>query len=390
MRSHRGILRILVWAAIFCTVWGLSCKRQAPKPSDVNRPKPTPEKKVSVEPVRPEVKAVEPNILTAAEPNSVAVVVNETKITEGEVDKIIKMQLASMREQGQQRSPEFLEQYRKVLRGQILDSLITARLLDEKVKEAKIAITEEETMAQLKQIAAMQRPPISLEDFKKKVEEYGQNFDDVKQQIRNGLGYQKLMDAQMAGKITVAEEDAKKFYSENPKRFETPEQVRASHILIRPDPNAKDPNEAKAQAKAKIQELLTKIKAGADFAQLAKTNSACPSASRGGDLDFFPRGQMEPSFEKVAFETDVNNVSDIVETPYGYHIIKVTARQAASTTPFEQVKDRIINQVTQRKRNEFMSQYIQQLRAGAKIIYPPGKEPKVERPPLRPVPEPNR
>jgi len=390
MRIHCSFSKTLVWAMVFCTVCFLSCKRQAPKPSDVSKPKPTPEKKVSVEPIKPEVKPVEPNILAAADPNSVAVVVNGNKITEGEVDKIIKLQLAAMGERGQQRSPEFLEQYKTVLRGQILDSLITARLLDEKVKEAKIVITEEEAMAQLKQVAAMQKPPVTLEDFKKKMEEYGQNFEEIKQQVRNGLAYQKLIETEMSGKLAVTDEDAKKYYSENSQRFEAPEQVRASHILIRPDPNAKDPNEAKATAKTRTQDLLTKIKAGADFAQLAKANSACPSAANGGDLNYFGRGQMEPTFEKVAFETDVNNVSDIVETSYGYHIIKVTDRKAASTTSFEQAKDKIISQLTQRKRSEYVSQYVQQLRAGAKVIYPPGKEPKVEKLPPRPVPEPNK
>jgi len=386
MRGHSVTLRILVWVAIFCAAASLSCRRKAPEPTNVNKPQPSPGK-VSVETVRPDVNLVGPNVPVETGPNSVAVAVNGVNITEGEVDKLVNMQLAGMAAQAPKRSPEFIEQYRKLIRQQAVDAIIMGRLLDEKVKETNIVVTEEDAINRLKEVASLQKPALSLEDFKKKMEEYGQNFNEVKDQVRKGLSYQKLIETQPGGKISITEDDAKNYYSENQKRFETPEQLRASHILITPDPNAPDPNQAKAKAKAKIQGLLEQIKAGADFAQLAKTNSACPSASRGGDLDFFPRGQMEPAFEKVAFATDVNQVSDIVETSYGYHIIKVTDRKAASVIPFEQVKDQLINQLKQRKQSEFAQQYVQSLRASAKIVYPPGKEPKSDRPPLPGPPE---
>jgi peptidyl-prolyl cis-trans isomerase C len=185
------------------------------------------------------------------------------------------------------------------------------------------------------------------------------------------------MEAQWVGKINITEEDAKKHYDESPTQFEVKEQVRASHILIKPDitdPN-NDPNQAKAEAKAKIQDLLEQIKDGADFAELAKANSACPSAAGGGDLKFFTRGKMAPPFEKAAFALEVGKVSDIVETQFGYHIIKVTDRKDAGTTSFEQAGDNIIKQLTQKKQKEFADKYIESLKAAANIVYPPGKEP---------------
>jgi len=374
MGSHPVTLRILVWTAVFCAACSLSCRRKPPEPTEVSKPQPGPGE-VGIEAVRPE-----PNVPVETGPNSVAVTVNGVNITKGEVDKLINLQLAGMAAQTPKRSPEFIEQYKKMLKQQTLEMMIVGQLLEEKVKEAKIVVTEEEVLNRLKEVASLRKPALSLEDFKKKMEEYGQNFDEVKEQVRKGLSYQKLLETQPGGKISVTGVDANNFYAENRKRFETPEQVRASHILIKPDPNAPDPNQAKAKALAKIQGLLEQVKAGADFAQLARTDSACPSAANGGDLDFFPRGQMEPSFEKVAFATDVNQVSGIVETPYGYHIIKVTDRKAASVTSFEQVKDQIINQLKQKKLNEFAQQYVQSLRASAKIVYPLGKEPKSDRP----------
>lgn len=390
MRSHSVILRILVCVAVFCAAGSLSCRRKAPEPTkaptkvptEANKPQPGPGE---VSPPSPSRRVQpEPNIPVETGPNSVAVTVNGANITEGEVDKLINMQLAGT----PKRSPEVIEQYKKILKQQALEGLIVGRLLDEKVKDANIVVTDEEVTNRLKEIASLQNPALSLEDFKKKMEEYGQNFDEVKGQVRKGLSYQKLIEMQPGGKISVTEVDANNFYTENLKRFEKPEQIRASHILIKPDtsdPNA-DPNQAKAKSLTKIKGLLEQIKAGADFARLARDNSACPSAADGGDLGFFPRGKMEPSFEKAAFAMDVNQVSDIVETSYGYHIIKVTDCKAAIVTPFEQVKDQIINQLKQRKLGEFALQYVQSLKAGAKIVYPPGKEPKLDDRPVSPTP----
>ncbi|HUT44633.1 MAG TPA: peptidylprolyl isomerase, partial [Sedimentisphaerales bacterium] len=211
--------------------------------------------------------------------------------------------------------------------------------------------------------------------------EYGQSFDEVKMEIREGLARNKFMQPYWEGKTNITEEEAQKYYNENPKFFNKPELARVSHILIKPefidpnsDPNA-DPNEAKAIARKKAEDLLEQIKGGADFAELAKSHSACPSAPQGGDLGFFPRGEMDSAFENAAFELEIGQISDVVETKYGYHIIKATDHKDASTTSLEQAKDDIIKQLTQTKQSEIAEEYIESLKAGAKIVYPAGKEP---------------
>ena len=270
-----------------------------------------------------------------------------------------------------------------------MEAAIVERLLDEEVDKAGMVITEEAMTNHLKEISTQQG--LTLEDLKALIEASGQSFDQVKQRIHKGLGYQKLMEAQWTDKINVTEDDARKYYSENREQFKTPEQVRASHILISPDttdPNI-DPNQAKAKAQAKAQELLIQIKSGADFAQLAKENSSCPSASQGGDLDFFGRGQMVPAFEKAAFGgLKVGQVSEVVETRFGYHIIMVTDRKEAQIDTFEQVRDDILNMLKQSKQGEFATQYVESLKAKASIVYPAGKEPdaKAAVPPTRQVP----
>lgn len=356
MRSCSLNLKILACFVIFLAVIPLSCKPKSPKETDADKSSVTP---------------------ADSDAEKIAVTINGVDILESEIEKLIKPQLDMIAKQSTQLPPTYVEQYAKQLREQYIEQTIRRNLLDEKVKEANIVITDKEVMSTVEEITASQREPLSLEEFKKKMEEYGQSFDEVKEEIRSGLARNRFMEAQWAGKINVTEEDARKYYDENPKQFETPEQVRASHILIKPeftDPNA-DPNEAKAKARTKTEDLLKQLNDGADFAELAKSHSSCPSAPQGGDLGFFPRGETTPAFENTAFEMEIGKISEIVETEYGYHIIKVTDHKDASTTSIEQAKDDIIKQLTQTKQSELAEEYIESLKAGAKIVYPAGKEP---------------
>jgi peptidyl-prolyl cis-trans isomerase D len=148
------------------------------------------------------------------------------------------------------------------------------------------------------------------------------------------------VDALKAG-IPVPEEDLKKYYNENQSRYATPEERRASHVLIKADKNA--PEDQRAKAKAKAEALLAEVKANPSrFAELAKKNSDDPgSASRGGDLDFFGRGAMVKPFEDVAFSLKPGEVSGLVESDFGYHIIQVTGARGGETRSYEQVRPEI-------------------------------------------------
>ncbi len=254
--------KVLVCVVVFFTAFDLSCKPKSTEQADVDKPQPEPVK-IEVE-AKADVNLVEPQTPEESA-DGVAVTVNGVDITEAELRKIVKPQLERMAQQGKQLPPAFAQTLEKQLRQQVLDGIIVRRLLDEKVKEANIVITEEEVINQITKLAADQRPPLSLEEFRKKTAQYGQDFDELKQQLQKGMTYQKVMEAQGAGKINIIEEDAKKYYDENPTKFEVKEQVRASHILIKPDTT--DPDADPNQAKAKIQGLLEQIKGGADFAE---------------------------------------------------------------------------------------------------------------------------
>jgi len=299
--------------------------------------------------------------------DKVLVTVDGTAITEAQLEAEIAPRLARI---PPQMPPQFIEQYKKNLRKPTAEALITGILLEHQAEKLGIKVTEQEVTEHIEKIAAQQKPPLSIEDFKALVEAYGRSFDEVKDRIRKGLTYQKLLESQWKGKISVTEQEAEQYYQQNPKEFEKPEQVKASHILIRPDTS--DPNhmaQAKAAAKAKAQQLLQQIRQGTDFAELARANSACPSASNGGDLGYQSRGVWVKPFEEAAFSLKTGQVSDIVETQFGYHIIKVTGRHKAGTISFKDAESDIMDKLKTTKQQAFAKQYIDSLKKSAKIVY---------------------
>ena len=152
---------------------------------------------------------------------------------------------------------------------------------------------------------------------------------DVKGQqdmlINNFLATQYLQKV-IIDKVTLSEAKALSYYKEHSESFKTPETIRARHILIKTDPSASD--EEKKKIKAKAEEILEKLKKGEDFAKLASEVSEDPgSKAKGGDLDFFPKGTMIPAFEEAAFSLKPGEMSGLVETEYGYHIIKLEEKK---------------------------------------------------------------
>ena len=358
----KRFLSISACLILFIITFSLSCRKEPAGETDTKQPE-------TKAPTPVDTRVVEPNESSKTAVNEVAVTVNGVAIMETDIEADFKKMTA-------QAPPAYVEKNKEQIRRQVLDRRIAIQLIDEKTKAAQITITEEDVLAQINEIIAQQN--MSLEEFKKMLQSRDMDYNEWKEQVSWGVKLGKLVQAEFGDQLNVTDDDANDFYTANIKQFETPEQVRASHILIRPDksdPNI-DPNEAKAEAMAKAQGLLKQIKEeDADFAELAKVHSQSPSKDKGGDMGFQPRGAWVASFEKVAFEMEVGKISDVVETPYGYHIIKVTDRKEAGIKTFEQAKDNIIKMLKQQKQRPFITKYIDSLKAGAKIVYPPGKEP---------------
>ncbi len=215
---------------------------------------------------------------------------------------------------------------------------------------------------------------MELELFSSVAREKGiDRIPEVKRRMEilvNDFLSKELLSREVVDKIQVSEDDMKQYYKANREQFKKPEEVRARHILIKVKKDA-SPEEKKA-ARKKAEEILEKIKKGEDFASLAEKYSDDPgSAKKGGDLGYFPRGRMVKPFEDAAFSLKAGEVSDIVETKFGYHIIKVEEKKPAGYQPFEAVKDRIRKELIKKVQSEKVKEYVGKLMKERNVkLYP--------------------
>jgi len=165
----------------------------------------------------------------------------------------------------------------------------------------------------------------------------------------------------------VSDQATRDFYEKNKEKIRTPERLHLRHILIRVDPKA--PAADKAKAKQKAEDLLNRLQAGEDFAQLATASSEDPGTKvRGGDLGWISKGQTPPQFENAAFAlTKPNQLSGVVESPFGFHIIQLLERQPAGALPYDQVKERIGNMLKEQQAQQQVEARVRELRAKSKV-----------------------
>ena len=288
-------------------------------------------------------------------PDVVARVNGET-INKSEFEKAIK------NVEGRAGGPVPADQRDRVYRG-VLDQLIAYRLLQQETKSRQIDVPETEVEARIAQIK--QQFP-SEDEFKKTLAQQNLTVEQLREDAKTDMRVAKMLEAEVNTKVTVQQGDIDTFYQQNPDKFQQPERVKASHILIRVEENADA--KAKDAAKAKATDVLKQVKAGKDFAALAKEHSQDPgSAVQGGDLGFFQQGQMVGAFERAAFALKPGEVSDIVETPFGFHIIKMAEKQAARTVPIEEVKPQIEQFLQNQQRQEKTQAFIASLKSKGKV-----------------------
>jgi peptidyl-prolyl cis-trans isomerase C len=250
----------------------------------------------------------------------------------------------------------------EILRG-VLDQLVTYHLLEQEAVAKKVVVPDTELNNHLDQIKK-QFPDEAA--FQKALAAQGTSEPKLKENIKTSLMVTEVLQEEVGPKVAVTDKDVSDFYAANQASFAEGEAVRASHILIAVPKNATA--EQKAAAKTKAEGLLKQIKGGADFATLAKANSDDPgSAARGGDLGFFEKGQMVPSFDQAAFALKPGQISDLVESPFGYHIIKVTDRRPPRTPPLAEVSADIKNFLTNQARQKETTKLVAQLREKSKI-----------------------
>ena len=282
--------------------------------------------------------------------------VNGESVTKAEFEEA----LSALEQRNQGAVPP--DQRDRIFRG-VLDQLVGIKLLSQEAAKRKIAVPEADIEAQLNQM----RQQFPSEDvFNQALKQQNKTVDMLKTEARSSMAIQKMLEQTLAGKIAVTPQQAQDFYDKNPDQFKRPEQVRASHILITVQQGADVA--AKAAAKRKAEGVLKQVKAGGDFAALAKDNSQDPgSAVNGGDLGFFQRGQMVPPFDEAAFTMKPGATSDLVETQFGYHIIRVMEKKEAGTITIDEVRPQLEQYLQNANRQREMQAFVDGLKAKGKV-----------------------
>lgn len=181
----------------------------------------------------------------------------------------------------------------------------------------------------------------------------GPELEEKLQDLKKRLIVEAFLKKKVEAEAQVSDADLKKFYEQNKDKFKAPEQIRASHILVKTEKEAKD--------------ILAQLKAGGNFEDLARKYSIDSSAAKGGDLGWFGKGAMVPAFEKAALGLKEGQVSDVVKSDFGYHIIKLTGKRAAGIRPFEEVKDQIKAAILPSKQQEVFLKIKEDLKKNAKV-----------------------
>ncbi|MDD2897639.1 MAG: peptidylprolyl isomerase [Desulfuromonadaceae bacterium] len=181
----------------------------------------------------------------------------------------------------------------------------------------------------------------------------GPEIEEKLQDLKKRLVVESFLKKKVEVESKVSDEDMKKFYEQNKDKFKSGDQIKASHILVKTEKEAKD--------------IQAQLKAGGNFEELAKKHSADSSAAKGGDLGWFGKGSMVPAFEKAALALKEGQISDIVKSDFGYHIIKLTGKRPAGIRPFEEVKDQIKGAIMPTKQQEVFQKIKEELKKTAKI-----------------------
>ena len=244
----------------------------------------------------------------------------------------------------------------------LLISIVNTELLYQESENRKMAIDEKDVAAQFAQIRSQFQ---TEEEFNTSLAHELYTVDELKLEIRKGKMINSLLEADVYVKIKVTEDDAKKFYDENDSAYRQPETLNARHILIKLEQNAD--SEAVAKAEEQMKEIVRKQQEGNDFSELAKQYSEGPSAPNGGDLGFFPRGAMVPEFDKAAFALKPGEVSSVVRTQFGLHLIKAEEMREAGVRKFADVKESVIERLKLAERRKVLEGYISKLREKAEI-----------------------
>lgn len=282
------------------------------------------------------------------------------KVTRSQLDDALITIRASAAARGQRIPPQAMRR----IEARVLSQMIGIQLLNPRATAADKAAGVENAQ---KQLELMKEAAGSEEDFDRQLKTVGMKRDELVAKMTEEATADAVLRRELS--VEVKDGDVKKFYEENPTRFEKPELVRAAHILIgtTEEDGAEMTAEAKKEKLALAEKLKERAEAGEDFSKLAEEYSDDPGSKNSGGEYTFPRGQMVPEFEAVAFSQDTNHVSDVVTTRFGYHIIKTLEKIPSKTVPFDEAAPQIKRSLELRAMSEKVPAFMNKLETAAHL-----------------------
>ena len=305
---------------------------------------------------------------TPDEKNPVVLTVNGEPVRAAEISMAMGNLSNQLHRMGQQADQQQLIQ---MAAGRVIDG----KLLAQAARKAGLQPDEQRIQDS---IASIEKQSGGAERFADSLAQAGMTVEEFTAMLRDMDLAQAYVEKKIRPTVHVTEADAKAFYDANPDMFSQPEAVHARHILFKAAPDADEAT--KKAAREKAEKARQRALAGEDFAALARELSEGPSAKNGGDLGFFEKSQMVAPFAEAAFALQPGQISDVVETRFGYHVIKVEEHRPAGQRSFDEVKDQLMRYLEERKVAEAVNATLETLRKDAKIVDIGAEREKVTQP----------
>ena len=250
----------------------------------------------------------------------------------------------------------------KVLQA-ALDQMIAERLMEAQAKELGVEASDGQIDAAIEDIKKKNR--LDDEQLERALADQGLDRQSFRRQLRRDIEAFRILEVKVKTRVKVTDEDVKSWYQSHPKDLAGNEQVHVRHIFLPVASGASAAEEAAARAQG--EQVLERLRAGEDFAAVARQVSKGPSAAEGGELGFVKRGVIQPELEKAAFALEPGQVSGLVRTRSGFHILKVEERKSAAAPPLDEVKDAIRDRLSNERVESQRAQYLAELRKEAVV-----------------------
>jgi peptidyl-prolyl cis-trans isomerase SurA len=281
-------------------------------------------------------------------------------ITLSELDEMGKPLLDQVR---QTASPAEREERLKKARREILDHFIESKLLEEEMKKRKIEVSDRDVDAAVNDV--LKASNLTEENLKKALAREGMTLSAYRQKVREELGKMRLVSREIKSKIVIDDEELRKRYQENPEKYSEPLEVQIQQVFFPVPQNA--PKDQVAAVRREALTILERARRGDDFTQLAKVYSRGPEASEGGVLGYFKKQELVREVEEAGFKLKPGEISDLVRSPAGFHILKVLDRKGGEPRPFAEVRNRIREEAMQEESEKKFNAWMKDLKSKAHI-----------------------